>query len=147
MRVRYDKEVDALRITTGTPESVSESLWDTEHHDIVVDLASEDSCEIVGLDVMWASVYLPLGKKGYDPGADTLLMGRSTCDPSLITENGDIVGYWQMDEDNPDGIPNPIGVAIKRASIHLAKASEKMSANMVAAEVSGGDTPQSVATV
>jgi uncharacterized protein YuzE len=134
MRVRYDQEVDALRITTGTPEAISESLWDTEHHDIVVDLAAEDSCDIVGLDVMWASAYLPLGKKGYDPESDTLLMGRATSEPDLITTNGDIVGYWQVDDDNPGGIPNPIGVAIKRASVHLAKASEKMSAHLVNAD-------------
>lgn len=134
MRVRYDQEVDALRITTGTPEAISESLWDTEHHDIVVDLAAEDSCDIVGLDVMWASVYLPLGKKGYDPESDTLLMGRTTSEPGLITKNGDIIGYWQMDADNPHGMPNPIGVAIKRASVHLAKVSEKMSANLVNAD-------------
>ena len=133
MRVRYDREVDALRITTGTPEAISESLWDTEHHEIVVDLAAEDSCDIVGLDVMWASVYLPLGKRGYDPESDTLLMGRATSEPELITKNGDIFGYWQMDDDNPDGIPNPIGVAIKRASVHLASVSEEMSANLVSA--------------
>ncbi len=134
MRVRYDQEVDALRITTGTPEAISESLWDTEHHDIVVDLAAEDSCNIVGLDVMWASAYLPLGKKGYDPVSDTLLMGRATSEPELITTNGDIVGYWQMDDDNPGGVPNPIGVAIKRASVHLAKVSENMSAHLVNAD-------------
>ena len=134
MRVRYDQEVDALRITTGTPEATSESLWDAEHHDIVVDLAAEDSCDIVGLDVMWASAYLPLGKKGYDAESDTLLMGRATSEPELITKNGDLVGYWQMDDDNPDGTPNPIGVAIKRASVHLANVSEKMSANLVKAD-------------
>ena len=134
MRVRYHREVDALRITTGTPEAVSESLWDTEHHDIVVDLVEEDSCDIVGLDVMWASAYLPLGKKGYDAESDTLLMGRATSEPELITKNGDLVGYWQVDEDNPDGILNPIGVAIKRASVHLAKVSEKMSASLVSAD-------------
>ena len=131
MRVRYDQEVDALRITTGTPEAISESLWDAEHHDIVVDLATEDSCDIVGLDVMWASAYLPLGKKGYDPESDTLLMGRATSESELITKNGDIIGYWQVDGDNPDRSPNPIGATIKRASIHLAEASEKMSANLV----------------
>ena len=130
MRVRYDQEVDALRITTGTPDAISESLWDTEHHDIVIDLAAEDSCDIVGLDIMWASVYLPLGKKGYDPESDTLLMGRATSEPERITKNGDIIGYWQVDDDSPDGSPNPIGVAIKRASVHLAK----VSANLVNAD-------------
>ena len=134
MRVRYDQKVDALRITTDAPEAISESLWDAEYHDIVVDLAAEDSCDIVGLEVMWASAYLPLGKKGYDAESDTLLMGRATSEPALITKNGDIIGYWQMDDDSPEGMPNPVGVAIKRASVHLAKISEKLSANLVNAD-------------
>ena len=130
MRVRYDPEVDALRITTDTLGVVSSSLWDPEYDSVVVDFATEDGCEIVGLDVMWASTYLPLGKKGYDPGADTLLMGRSTCDPELITENGDLIGYWRVDEYDPSGFRDPIGVVIRRASVHLAKVSEKISANL-----------------
>ena len=134
MRVRYDPEVDALRITTDTPGVVSSSLWDPEYDSVAVDLATEDGCEIVGLDVIWASTYLPLGKRGYDPGADTLLIGRSTCDPELITENGDMVGYWRVDEYDPDGFRDPIGVAIRRASVHLAKVSEKMSAYLVNAD-------------
>lgn len=134
MRVRYDPEVDALRITTDTSGVVSSSLWDPEYDSVAVDLATEDGCEIVGLDVMWASTYLPLGKRGYDPDADTLLMGRSTCDPELITENGDMVGYWRVDEYDPDGFRDPIGVAIRRASVHLAKVSEKMSAYLVNAD-------------
>ncbi len=121
MRVRYDPEVDALRVTTETPEVVCESLWDPEYHDVVVDLATEDGLDIVGLDVMWASTYLPLGKRGYDAETDTLLMGRATTEPELISENGDIIGYWEMDEDEPDECLNPIGVAIKRASVHLGK--------------------------
>ena len=121
MRVRYDPEVDALRVTTETPEAVCESLWDPEHHDVVVDLAAEDGLDIVGLDVMWASIYLPLGKRGYDAKTDTLLMGRATTEPELISENGDIIGYWERDKDEPDGCLNPIGVAINRASVHLGR--------------------------
>ena len=134
MRVRYDPEVDALRVTTDTPGVVSASLLDPEYDSVAVDLATEDGCEIVGLDVIWASTYLPLGKRGYDPGADTLLMGRSTCNPELITENGDLVGYWHVDKHEPGGYRDPIGVAIRRASVHLAKVSEKMSAYLVNAD-------------
>ena len=134
MRVRYDPEVDALRITTDTPGVVSSPLLDPEYDSVAVDLATEDGCEIVGLDVMWASTYLPLGKRGYDPVSDTLLIGRSTCDTELITENGDLIGYWHMDKHDPDGFIDPIGVAIRRASVHLAKVSEKMSANLVNAD-------------
>ena len=121
MRVRYDPQVDALRVTTGMPQAVSESLWDPEYDNIVVDLAHEDKLDIVGLDILWISAYLPLGKRGYDSETDTLLMGRTTTDPKLIIENGDIVGHWEIDVDDPDERPNPVGVVIKRASLHLGK--------------------------
>lgn len=134
MRVRYDPEVDALRITTDTPGVVSASLWDPEYDSVAVDLATDDGCEIVGLDVIWASTYLPLGKNGYDADTDTLTMGKTTTDPELITENGDLIGYWHADRHEPGGYRDPIGVAIKRASVHLAKVSEKMSAYLVNAD-------------
>lgn len=52
MRVRYDPEVDALRITTDTLGVVSASLLDPEYDSVAVDLTTEYGCEIVGLDVM-----------------------------------------------------------------------------------------------
>ena len=123
--VYYDDEVDALRITTDAfriaadkDEGTSPPLWYND--DIVVDLATEDGHDIVGLGVLCASLYLPLGRKGYDAETDTLLMGDSTSDPVLITENDDFIGYWKVDEDYPDGFLDPIGVAVKRASVHLA---------------------------
>ena len=134
MRVRYDPEVDALRITTDTLGVVSASLWDPEYHSVVVDLATEDGYGIVGLEVLGASAFIPLGKLGYDAETDTLTMGNTTTDPELITENGDLIGYWRVDEHEPDGYRDPIGVAIRRASIHLAKVSEKMSAILVNAD-------------
>ena len=118
--VHYDSEVDALRITTDSGGATSSSLW--YNSDIVVDLATEDGHDIVGLGVLCASLYLPLGKRGYDANTDILLFGRTTCNPSLITENGDIIGYWQLGDDDPDGFRDPIGVAIKNASVHLAEA-------------------------
>ena len=122
--VYYDDEVDALRITTDAfriaadkDEGTSPPLWYND--DIVVDLATEDGHDIVGLGILCASLYLPLGKKGYDAETDTLLMGDSTSDPALITENGDFIGYWKVDEDYSDGFLYPIGVVVKRASVHL----------------------------
>ena len=117
--VRYDNEIDALRVATDRVGATSSSLW--HNSDIVVDLVTEDGHDIVGLGVMCASLYLPLGKKGYDADTDTLLMGDSTSDPALITENGDFIGYWKVFEGDPDGFRAPVGVAIKNASVHLAE--------------------------
>jgi uncharacterized protein YuzE len=117
--VQYDSEVDALRIATNSGGATSSSLW--YNSDIVVDLATEDGQDIVGLGVLCASVYLPLGKKGYDAETDTLLMGDSTSDPALITENGDFIGYWKMYKDVEVEEFDPVGVALKQASVHLAK--------------------------
>lgn len=117
MRVFYDTEADVLRIWTSVQAATSSSLLNDP--DIVVDLSEPEGHDIVGLGVMWASGYLPL-KKGYDPETDTLLLGRQTTSPDLITENGDFVGYWQPYEDEPDGFMDPVGVLLRNASKHLA---------------------------
>ena len=125
MKVKYYHTDDLLYIDTGTPDAVSASLLDASG--IVLHLATKDGYDIVGVTVMGASAYLPLGNGGYDVETDTLLMGRSTSDPEHITENGDIIGYWQLDEYDPsDGYRDPIGVAIRRASVHLAAVSAKL---------------------
>lgn len=116
--VHYDSEVDGLRIATDSGGAASASLL--YNGDIVVDLATEDGHDIVGIGALCASLYLPLGKKGYDAETDTLLMGNSTSDAALVTENGDFIGYWQADENDPDGFYDPIAVAVKHASVHLA---------------------------
>ena len=125
MRVRYDQEVDILSVMMDTPEAICASLLDGP--DIAVSLATEDGHDIVGLEVLGASAFIPLGKLGYDAETDILTMGRTTHDPELITKNGDIIGYWQVDEEDPDGFRDPIGVAIKRVSVHL----ETVSAELV----------------
>ena len=121
MRIIYDREVNVLRVITETPDAVSASLlYDPG---IAIDLATEEGHEIVGITVMGASAFIPLGNRRYDADTDTLTMGRTTGDPDLITENGDLVAYWQVDEEDPDGFRDPIGVAIRRASVHLGKVS------------------------
>lgn len=126
MKVRYDHSSDALSITVGKSSVTSEALWDPEHQGVVVDFAKEDSYDFVGIEVLGLSGYLPLGKRGYDPKSDTLLIGRKLApdvEPELIIENGDIAVYWQkVDDDDADGVPHPIAVAVKRASVHLASA-------------------------
>ena len=115
----YDPEVDGLRVTTNVGGATSASLL--YNSDIVVDLVTQDGHDIIGLGVLCASLYLPLGKKGYDAKSDTLLMGDSTSDQALITENWDFIGYWKVFEGDPDGFRDPVGVAIKNASVHLAE--------------------------
>ena len=125
MKVRYDHESDALSISMGKSSVISEALWDPEYQGIVVDFAKEGSYDFVGIEVLGLSGYLPLGKRGYDSESDTLLMGRTLApgvEPELIIENGDIAVYWQtVDDDDADGVPHPVSVAVKRASVHLAK--------------------------
>ena len=67
---------------------------------------------------MGASAYLPL-KTGYDPESDTLLLGKRTDSPDLVTETGDFVGYWQSHRGDPNGFMDPVGVLIRDASKHL----------------------------
>ena len=118
MKANYDVEADVLSLTTGIEPATSASLLDDP--DIVVDLAEADGHDIVGLAVMWASAYLTL-KKGYDPETDTLLLGTKNAQPHLVTEHGDFIGYWQVDEDEPDSFMDPVGVLIRNASKHLAQ--------------------------
>ena len=129
MKIRYDHATDALSITTEKSSVISESLWDPEYQGIVVDFAKEGSYDFVGIEVLGLSGYLPLGKRGYDPDSDTLLMGRTLAPgvkPELIIENGDIAVYWQtVDDDDADGVPHPVAVAVKHASVHLAKVNNR----------------------
>ena len=129
MRIIYDHEVNVLRVITETPDAVSASLLDDPS--IAIDLATEEGHEIVGITVMGASAFIPLGNRGYDAQTDTLTMGRTTGDPDLITENGDLVAYWQVDEEDPEGFRDPIGVAVRQASVHLAKVSAELAGALV----------------
>ena len=117
MRVSYDQLANVLRVTTDTPATTAASLLNDPG--IAVELATADGHEIVGLIVMGASAYIPFGK-AYNAETDTLFIGRKTGDPKLTTENGDIIGYWKVDEDDPDGFRDPIGIAITQASKHFA---------------------------
>ena len=120
MRVHYDDDADVLHITMGKRSVDAASLLDDPN--VVVKLATLDGHDIVGLIIIWASSYV---RSGHDAETDTLLIGETVCDPELITENGDMIAYWQVDEEDPDGFRDPIGVAIKQASVHLAAVSSE----------------------
>ena len=116
LQMIYDKDVDVLRLLTDEDEATSSSLLGLE--EVVVDLDADGS-QVVGLMVMGASAYLPLGKRGYDPRTDTLTLGTVVDDPAKVTHNANIVTYWQPDRYEPDTGVEPVGVAIKQASKHL----------------------------
>ena len=117
LRLLYDKDVDVLRLFTGEEGVTSSSLIGLE--EVVVDLADDEGNQVVGLEVMGASKYLPLGRRGYDADADTLTLGVTANDPAHMTKNGDIVTYWQETPNEPEPFMDPIGVTLKRASKYL----------------------------
>ena len=123
MRVDYDDGFDILRVDAARRVISYPLLHDD---DVVVHLATENGCEIVGVEIWAALRYLPLGKEGYDAKTDTLTMGRNTSAPEFITECGDFTGYWEPDVNYPDEHPEAIGVALKRASVHLAEVSAQI---------------------
>ena len=123
MRVDYDDEFDILRVDAAR-RAISYPLLHDD--DVVVHLAAEDGKQIVGVEIWAALRYLPLGKDGYDANTDTLTMGRTTSNLKFIAECGDFTGYWEPDVNYPDEHPEAIGVALKRASVHLAEVSARI---------------------
>ena len=117
MRVSYDSEADVLHMNNG------QTIVDTATlaygpDDLAVDLATSGGHDVVGCTLLGALAYLPLGR-GYDAEQDVLTIGDSTDDPAFVTENGDLVAYWQVSEADPDGPFDPIGLAVRRASVYL----------------------------
>ena len=113
----YDPEVDVLSLRTGEAEATCSSLDDDP--DVVLSLA-HDETRVVGLEVLGASAYLPLGKCGYDVESDTLTLGVALSDEAFTKENGDIVSYWREFPGEPNMYP--VGVALRQASKHLHRA-------------------------
>ena len=117
MELDYNSLDDVLHL--GPEGQVEDGSMLLDNPGIVLLTGADGGCDIVGAVIMAASYHLSL-RHGYDAKSDTLLLGQATDDPALITKNGDFVGYWKPDADDPDGFWEPIGVAIKRASKHLA---------------------------
>ena len=101
LEILYDTDVDALRLYTGEERTTSSSLVGLE--EVILDLGDEDTRHVVGLEVLGASAYLPLGKRGYDPNSDTLTLGAVVGDPAGIMESGDLVTYWRETPDVDPG--------------------------------------------
>ena len=117
MRVTYDKEVDVLRMNIGQTEMDTATLA-YGPDDLAVDVATIGGNDVVGFTLLGALAYLPLDK-GYDAEQDVLTIGDSTDDPVFVTENGDLVAYWQVSKADPKGPFDPIGLSVRNASVHL----------------------------
>ena len=121
MRVTYDEEADVLYFYYPDCIQGAAEVF-RRGPDVAVFPDLPHGYGITAVEVLGGSAYLPLGN-GYDADLDILTIGETTDDPALISENGDFVGYWEIDEDDPEGARDSIGVAIRRASIHMAQVS------------------------
>ena len=112
----YDPESDALFLSTGEKAAITHSL-DPEWW-VVLSFAAEDAyADIVSLELLDVSAYLPLGKRDYDQRTDTLLLGRNSSACRAVGNN-DFVVYWAPDPDDPEWMI-PVGVELKAASERL----------------------------
>ena len=130
MHVSYDDEHDVLFMREGEPGATHAGL-SSGTDDVAVELATEDGHDVIGIIAIGASGYLSPWK-GYDAERDILTIGETTDDPAFITENGEFVGYWQPYDGDPNDFWDPIGVAIRHASKHLAPVIARLSARQPA---------------
>ena len=121
LKVLYDREVNALNIITYETEKEETCIPLRDEGSVVLGVAYGDLRHIVSIEALGASAWLPLGKRDYDAETDTLTIGLASGDEVQVTENGDIVGYWVPDDLDPSEFMDPIGVALRNASVHLGK--------------------------
>ncbi len=121
LKVLYDQDVNALNILTNEVEMEDTCIPLRDEGSVVLGVPYGDMCHIVSIEALGASAWLPLGKQDYDAETDTLTIGLSSGNKVLVTENGDIVGYWVPDELEPSNSMDAIGVALRNASVHLGK--------------------------
>ncbi len=118
MRVFYDSKTDVLGLRTGEHEELCASPIDC--YDFVVCLSEEFGNQTVGVDIVGALVYLPLGKRGCDSATDSLCLD---CTPveAFVTSKGDITGYWKVNEGGPEGFLDPVGLVIRIPLEHFGR--------------------------
>ena len=125
LEVHYDPECNAIGLHSGQERNASASL--VTDVDVIIDLANADSHQAVALEVLSISAYLPLGKRGYCNGTDTLTFGGEIDTATLVVKNGDLIVYWRSDNLPPISM-EPVAVDLKNASRHLAPVIESLSA-------------------
>ena len=117
LKVHYDPApgIHGLLLQSG---EIGVGSYGLAPHNIAVDVGSEETYEIVSVEIVGALGYLPLGRHGYCAETDVLTLGSVIDNPDLISENGDLVGYWEKDSD-PDIGMILAAVEIRNASKHL----------------------------
>ena len=111
LKLVHDPETDVLRLLTVEHGTTSSSLWDTPN--VVLDLGGEQETRPVALMLLASSVYLPLGGDCYDAALDLLSLGDTS--PPFMTDNGDLLAYWE----NQEGESALVGAGLRNASMHL----------------------------
>lgn len=122
--VHYDPECNAIGLDSGRSRKASSSL--VTNVDVIIDLENRDSHQVVALEVLGISAYMPLGKLGYCEETDTLTFGGEIDTATSVVENGDLVAYWRYDKLRPVAM-EPVAVDLKNASTHLAPVIERLS--------------------
>lgn len=119
LKVHYDSECDALGLHSDRLSRISAELETVPG--VVLDLANDDdlSCQVVGLEVLGMSAYVPLGKLGYCEETDTLTFGAEIETAIEIVENEDLAAHWRPD-DSLDDFMVPVAFDLRNASKHLA---------------------------
>ena len=104
MELDYNSLDDVLHL--GPEGQVEDGCALLDNPGVVLLTGTDGGCDIVVAVIMAASSYLSL-RHGYDAQSDALLLGKDTADPALVTKNGDFVGYWKPDADDPNGLWEP----------------------------------------
>lgn len=139
LRVSYDPnpQVDVLGISTGRQELCGADL--PEAHIIIHSGTWEDNRDIAGVEILFAADYVapyfqrrregaPFkagnpARTRYDRETDTLTWGMAAAEPEMVSCAGDLTAYWQPDpdfEEEEESFFEPIGLALRNASKHLA---------------------------
>ena len=124
LEVHYDPDCDAIGAnygqTSGATHEVEGLGW------VMIDLPDEQSHEPIALEVIGISAWLPLGKRGYCKGTDTLTFGAGAENAAVVGSNGDLIAYWRRDSSAAGGL-TVFAVDLRNASKHLAPVTEAMS--------------------
>ena len=120
MQASYHPDTDSVIISTGTGGGFGSDLWgDTS---VILGFDDED-CEVVtGLELLSASIYLPLApERGYDAESDTLTLGEKPVANYRVVDSGEFVHYLQWCNDD---VWESMALVLCNASKHLKQVNE-----------------------
>ena len=114
MKVSYDNQHDILDFSMDGVSIVDGASLDDPG--VVLHFGTDGGTDVVALTVMGASCWF---NKSYDESSDTWTFGDTNERNSVVTTNGDFLGYWPQDELD-DELPLPTGLVLLNVSKHLA---------------------------